>query len=118
MGIASSLQKVANKTLMRFGGDITIKRTIVSSYDPVAGKVVKNQQSVTIKGHLEDVSTVEISDLVSQNDKKVNVAASALTFTPTTKDKVIISSIEYRIIRIDTDVQDNTNIKYLIYLRA
>ena len=27
MGLASSLKKVANKTIMKFGGDIIIKRT-------------------------------------------------------------------------------------------
>ena len=39
-------------------------------------------------------------------------------FTPTTKDKIIISSIEYSIIQIDTDTVENTDVKYIFYLRA
>ena len=50
MGIASSLKKVANKTIMKFGGDITIKRTTQSAYNSADGSVVKSQTSVTVKG--------------------------------------------------------------------
>jgi len=57
-------------------------------------------------------------DLISQDDKKVMVSAGAITFTPTTKDKVIISSIEYKIIQIDKEEQNNIDILYVIYLRA
>jgi len=38
--------------------------------------------------------------------------------TPTTSDRVLIASIEYQIIRINIDENDNQNIKYEIYLRA
>jgi len=118
MGLASSLKKVSNKTLMKFGGDITIKRTTFSSYDVEAGSVVKNQTSSTVKGFLEGVTSREVNDLISQDDKKVIVSAGAITFTPTTKDKVIISSIEYKIIQIDKEEQNNIDILYVIYLRA
>ena len=41
MGLASSLKKVSKKTLMKFGGDITIKRTTQSAYNSADGSVVK-----------------------------------------------------------------------------
>ena len=42
MGIASSLKKVANKTIMKFGGDITIRRTTETSYDITDGEIIKD----------------------------------------------------------------------------
>ena len=118
MGIASSLKKVANKTLIRFGGDITIKRTINSSYNMDNGTVVKNTSSTTVKGNLETVSKNEVNDLISETDKKLIVSGQGLTFTPTTKDKILISSIEYKIIRIDVDTAQNTDVVYVFYLRS
>ena len=118
MGIASKLKKVANKTIMKFGGDITIRRTTESAYDVTGGEVIKEITDTTVKGLLENVVNSEVNDLVSQTDKKLNVSAQDLTFTPTTKDKVIISSIEYQIIQIETDTAENINVKYIFYLRA
>ena len=55
MGLASSLKKVANKTIMKFGCYIIIKRTTGSSYNATDGSVLKNTTSVTVKGFLENV---------------------------------------------------------------
>ena len=103
---------------MKFGGDITIRRTTESSYDITDGEIIKDVTDTTVKGLLESVVNSEVNELISQSDKKVNVSAQDLTFTPTTKDKIIISSIEYSIIQIDTDTAENTNVKYIFYLRA
>ena len=103
---------------MKFGGDITIRRTTESSYNITDGQIIKNTTDTTVKGLLENVVNSEVNDLISQSDKKVNVSAKDLTFTPTTKDKIIISSIEYSIIQIDTDTVENTDVKYIFYLRA
>ena len=97
MGIASSLKKVANKTIMKFGGDIIIRRTTETSYDITDGAIIKNTTDTTVKGLLENVTNTEVNDLISQNDKKVIASGKDLTFTPTTKDKILISSIEYKI---------------------
>ncbi len=118
MGLAKGLKKVSSKTLLRLGGTVTIKRTLESSYNDATGKVIKNESSVNIKGNLENVSSVEVNDLISQEDKKLTISAEGLTFTPTTKDKVLISAIEYKIVRVDTNEQDNTAIYYDLFLRA
>ena len=59
-----------------------------------------------------------INDLIKENDKILIIAASDLEQTPTTSDRVLVASIEYQIIRINIDENDNQNIKYEIYLRA
>ena len=67
---------------------------------------------------LEKISKTEVNDLISQNDKKLIVSGQDLTFTPTTKDKILISSIEYKIIQIDVDSAENTDVVYIFYLRT
>ena len=118
MGLASSLKKVSKKTLMKFGGDITIKRTTQSAYNSADGSVVKSQTSVTVKSFLEGVTSREVNDLVSQDDKKVMVSAGALTFIPTTKDKVIVGSVTYSIIRVETNQLANDKLIFVCYLRT
>tara|TARA_Y100000052_G_C2920587_1_gene68009 strand:- start:141 stop:497 length:357 start_codon:yes stop_codon:yes gene_type:complete len=118
MSLAKVFKKVANIPIMKFGGDVIIRRTTESQYDINEGTVLKNSTDTTVKGLLENVINSEVNDLISQNDKKLNVSAQDLTFIPTTKDKIIISSIEYKIIQIDTDTVENTNVKYTFYLRA
>tara|TARA_R100001163_G_C4957694_1_gene122828 strand:+ start:298 stop:654 length:357 start_codon:yes stop_codon:yes gene_type:complete len=118
MGIASSLKKVSNKTIMKFGGDITIRRTTQSQYNLETGEDIKVVTDTTIKGFLESVSSSEVNDLIAQSDKKVIASAKNLTFIPTTKDKVIISSIEYKIIQIETNTAENLNVTYIFYLRG
>ena len=118
MGIASSLKKVSNKTIMKFGGDITIRRTTQSQYNLEKGENIKIFTDTTIKGFLESVSSSEVNDLISQSDKKVIASGQDLTFVPTTKDKIIISSIEYQIIRIEVDTAENVNVNYIFYLRG
>ncbi len=118
MGIAKGLKKVSSKTLLRLGGTVTIKRTTNSSYNDATGEVRKNETTLDIKSNLENVSSVEVNELISQEDKKLTISAEGLTFTPTTKDKVLISSIEYKIVRVDTNEQANIAIYYDLFLRA
>lgn len=118
MSLAKGLKKVSSKTLLRLGGTVTIKRTLNSSYNDTSGEVIKNESSLNIKGNLENVTSVEVNDLISQEDKKLTISAEGLTFTPSTKDKVLISSIEYKIVRVDTNEQDNTAVFYDLFLRA
>ena len=118
MGLATAFKKLSNKTLMKLGGYVTVKRTTGSSYNVDNGTVLKNQTSVTVKASFEAVSSSEVNDLISQNDKKIMVSAEPFTFVPTPKDTVVVSSIEYKIIRVDKEVQDNIDVLYVLYLRA
>ena len=116
--LSKGLRKVASKTLNKFGGDITIKRITSGIYNASTGTVSETITSVTINGILQNVNQREINDLIKENDKILIIAASDLEQTPTTSDRVLVASIEYQIIRINIDENDNQNIKYEIYLRA
>jgi|TARA_A200000159_G_scaffold164709_1_gene195619 hypothetical protein len=116
--LSKGLSKISSTVLGKFGGDITIKRTTQSAYNVEDGTVVKSQTSVTIKGILQNVNQREVNDLIKETDKICSIAASDLTFVPTTSEEVTIVSINYKIIRIVTTENDNQEIKYKLYLRA
>ena len=45
-------------------------------------------------------------------------SADYLTFTPSPKDKVVISSVIYQIIKVLTEEQKNTAVYYVLFLRS
>ena len=51
-------------------------------------------------------------------DKKITISAGDVTTKPTTKDKVLISSIVHNIIRVLTKTSGGTDISYTLYLRT
>ena len=116
--LSKGLRKVASKTLNKFGGDITIKRITSGIYNASTGTVSETITSVTIHGLLQNVNQRETNDLIKENDKICIIAAKDLDFIPTTTDRVSIANIDYQIIRIFTDENDNSEIKYELYIRA
>ena len=116
--LTKGLREVASKTLNKFGGDITIKRITSGIYNASTGTVSEAITSVTIHGLLQNVNQRETNDLIKENDKICIIAAKDLDFIPTTTDRVSIASIDYQIIRIFTDENDNSEIKYELYIRA
>jgi hypothetical protein len=118
MALADSLRKVANKAIGKFGGDVTIQFVSLGTYNPTTGSVSEAITDVTIKGVLEDVNASEVNDLVRGDDKKLTVAASALSSAPGLDDKVAISNVIHQIVRIQTIEQANQAIVYQLFLRA
>ena len=118
MGISSSLKKLSNKTIIKFGGNITFIRSISADYNVTDGSVFKNKSQVTVQGVIESVTVRETNDLISQDDKKLLLSAGAIDFVPTTKDKILIIGIKYNIIKIDKQTIENQDVVYTFYLRA
>ena len=118
MGLASSLQKVAGKAISKFGGDVTIRYVTEGSYNTTTGEIVRSSSDVAIKGIVEDVGQRDVNDLIRAGDKKLTVAANALTTAPQTNDLVLISSVVHQIVQLATIEQDNTAITYELFLRA
>jgi len=117
MSLASSLQKVANKTISRLGGDITLRLVTTGEYNPLTGSVSETVTGVTVKGVIESVNTREVNDLVQADDKKLTIAASSIDATPGPEDKIVISGVTHQIIRMETIEQDNAAIVYVFFLR-
>jgi hypothetical protein len=119
MALALSLQNVASKVLAKLGGEVTIRRITLSSYNTTTGAIAETATDIGVRGVLENVNIREVNELVQASDKKLIVAAKDLNGTvPTTVDKVVINTVVHQIIRITTIEQDNTAITYELILRA
>ena len=118
MALKSSLRKASSKVLKAVGGDVTIRRITTGSYNTTTGTLGETASDTTVKGFLEDINAREVNELVQSDDRRLTIAAGSLTYTPTTADRVVISSTVYQIIRVQTVEQDNTAITYELILRA
>ena len=117
MSLANALKKAASKTLSKLGGDITIRRVSTGSYNTTTGAITETTSDTTIKGVLDNVSRSQVNDLIESQDKILTISANDITFVPTTKDRVVISSVEFKIISISVNEQNNTPISFELVLR-
>ena len=116
MGISSALKKVlTNKKLC---ADITFRSVAAGSYNTTTGVISETNTDTSIRGVLEDINLREVNELIEATDKKIQIAAASLSSTPTTKDKVIVDSVTYSIIRIETNQFANEKLTFLCYLRT
>jgi hypothetical protein len=117
MSLANPLRKVASKLMARFGGEATIRRVTMGSYNPTTGTAAETTTDTTVRGVLEDVSLREVNDLIQAGDKRLMIAAVDLASAPTTADRVIIAGRALQVIEVRTIEQDNTAITYELILR-
>ena len=59
----------------------------------------------------------QVNDLIESQDKLLTISAGDLSFVPTTKDRVVISSVEFKIIQVITNEQNNTAVSFDLILR-
>ena len=117
MSIANALKKAASKTLSKLGGDVTIRQVTAGSYNTTTGAITESTSDTTVIGVFSNVSKSEVNDLIESQDKRLTISAGDLTFVPTTKDRVVISSVEFKVIQVITNEQDNTPISFDLILR-
>tara|TARA_B100002019_G_C21185219_1_gene555842 strand:+ start:366 stop:719 length:354 start_codon:yes stop_codon:yes gene_type:complete len=117
MSLANALKKAASKTLSKLGGNVTIRKVTAGSYNATTGAISETTEDTTVKGILENVTRSQVNDLIEQQDKILTIAANDLDYVPTTKDRVVISSVEFKIIAVNTNEQNNTPISFEIVLR-
>ena len=117
MSLANALKKAASKTLSKLGGDVTIRRVSTGSYNTTTGAITETTSDTTIKGVLNNVTRSQVNDLIESQDKILTISANDITFVPTTKDRVVISSVEFKIISISVNEQNNTPISFELVLR-
>ena len=118
MALADSLAKVASTIIGKFGGDVTVRFVTAGAYNTTTGASAESTSDTAIKGVLEGISKAEVNDLIQAEDKRLTVAADDLATAPGTKDRVVISSVVYQIIAVNTVEQDNTAITHELILRS
>ena len=117
MSLAKALKKAASASLKKLGGDVTIRQVIAGAYNTTTGTITESTSDTSVKGALSNVSRNEVNDLIQSQDKRLTRSAGDLTFVPTTKDRVVISSVEFKIIQVVTNEQNNTAISFDLILR-
>ena len=117
MSLANALKKAASSSIKALGGDITYRRITTGIYNPTNGSISEVKSDTTIKGVVSSVTRSEVTDLVSNQDKRLTISANDISFTPTTFDRVVISGTEYKVVQINTNEQNNTTISFDIFLR-
>ena len=117
MSLAKALKKAASASLKKLRGDVTIRRVTTGSYNPTTGAITESTTATTIKGVLSNVTRSQVNDLIESQDKQLTISAGDITFAPTTKDRVVISSVEFKIIQVLTNEQNNTAVSFDLILR-
>ena len=117
MSLANALKKAASKTLGKLGGDVIIRQVTAGAYNTTTGAISESTSDTTIKGALSGVSRNQVNDLIESQDKLLTISAGDLTFVPTTKDRVVISNVEFKIISVVINEQNNTPISFDLILR-
>ena len=118
MVLSSSLRKVASKVVSKFGGDVTVRIVTGGSYNTTTGAITESESDSTVKGVLSDVSLREVNELIQAGDKRLLIAAAAVSTAPETKDRVVIGSVVHQVIQVNITEQANTAIVYELILRA
>ena len=118
MALADAVRKAASKATTKLGGDVTISYVSSGAYNTTTGLSGETTSDITIKGVVEGVAKSEANGLIQDEDKRLTVAAADLATAPGTKDRVVISSVVYQIISVNTVEQDNTAITYELILRG
>ena len=117
MSLAQALKKAASASLKKLGDNVNIRQVTAGNYNATTGAITESTSDTTIKGAIREVSRNQVNDLIESQDKLLTISAGDLTFVPTTKDRVVISSVEFKIISVVTNEQNNTPITLEIILR-
>jgi hypothetical protein len=134
MSLANALKKASSASLKKLGGDVTIKQITAGSYvtsfddissfdsisnidDFTGGTIEESISNFTIKGVIQNSTRLRANNLIESQDKLVTISAGDLTFVPTTKDRVVISSVEFKIVQVITNEQNNTPVSFDLILR-
>jgi hypothetical protein len=117
MSLAKALKKAASASLKKLGDNVTIRQVTAGNYNATTGAITESTSDTTIKGAIREVSRNEVNDLIESQDKLLTISAGDLTFVPTTKDRVVISSVEFKIVQVVINEQDNTPVSFDLILR-
>lgn len=117
MALATSLRKTASKLMVKFGGELTIRRITTGAYDPTTGTATPTASESVVRGVLENVTQRELNDLIKSSDKKLTIAAADLAFEPSVADQVTVGGRIMQTVQVNKIEQDNLAIVFELFLR-
>jgi len=114
----AALRKISKQMLDTFGTSVIYRRVIVGKYSTVDGKTLKTEIDKTIKGRLDEYGIHEVGEVVAIGDRKLTIAASDLSFAPSTEDLVVHNEKIYRIIHIKSPQATDQAAIHVLQLRG
>lgn len=117
MTLDAPLRKVAKSVLAKFGTDVTIRRVTGTSYSTTTRSMVPTTSDTVIKGRLDEYLDRELGNIIRVGDRKLTIAASDLSYTPTVDDKVVIATLVYEVIRVQSDIATDAAAIYIMQIR-
>ena len=103
MGVLDTpLRNAARAVMGALGTSVTIRQVSLGGYNTTTRTATPTNVDTVVKGILEDYVAHEADDTVKLGDRKLTIAAADLSFEPTTQDLVLISSVIYTIVRVES----------------
>mgnify|MGYP003112407954 FL=1 len=120
MSFANALQKAVDKVVKvkGIGVDVVLRRVTPGTYNTSTGVVKDSISDSTVKGIFSEINDSEVNDLVQANDRKCMISAKSVDNVPTTKDRIVFSSVIYQIISVKTVSQAGLDLTYELILRT
>jgi hypothetical protein len=114
----NGLRQVAQSVIKAVGTTVTVRKVTPGVYNVATGSATDTEADSVIKGLLSEYDASELGDYVLVGDRKLIVAAADLTFTPTPKDKVLIGSDIYDIVRVTSIMAQDSAMTHELQLRG
>ncbi|MFZ6655934.1 hypothetical protein [Undibacterium sp. TJN19] len=92
------------------------------AYDPTTGSAATNEASTSLKGLVEDYNRQSdgaafVSGLVLEGDKKITIAAAALTVVPAPGDRITFDTSDMTIKNVKTTFAGDLPALYELHAR-
>lgn len=122
MGVLDGLVKTAGTLVTKFGRNVTI-RTYSEVYDPATGTNALTPTDVVVKAIVEDYPAKDAkggtttTDGIVRGDRRVTIAANAVSAAPNTETKVLIDSLLYAVVKVDTQYATDDAAVYVMQCR-
>lgn len=123
MGILDGLAAPVANLLGTFGRSVTLRTVTAGAYDPATGTTTDTTADVTVSALIEDYpaflahSADSETDGIRRGDKKVTIAANALSAAPTPSDKLQIGGTWYSVVSIDAQFGTTSALYYVLQAR-
>jgi hypothetical protein len=126
MSLGRALAGVARGLLANpnFGTSISYQRVTPGTYNAETGAMTPERVSThAIRGTVEPFvrrflsANRESADLVQLGDLQVTIAADALSFVPSTNDRVVINGVQYGVVNVDPERAGDVTVIYGMHCR-
>ena len=119
MGLLDApLRKAANAVIKKMGTTVTLTQIFSGAYDTTAGGGTPTAASIEVKGTYFEYRTKELGDHIKLGDRGMIIAAKALTWNPTTEDRVTDGDITYRIVDVKSPQATDQAAVHILQLRG